>query len=212
MQPLIFIGSIGDTMNFESVGPSAVKSIRQRDFLKEWMRHYVPHQTLPAFATFKPARIDDDMPDLMFYDVEYAGTEPRYLVTHEGKRLADAYGVTGIGRYLQDTLSPPVWQYIEPIYRKCVAVALPVYSAFQVRDAEGRKVSYERLLLPFGEGHTVRNMVTSLKPISEEGRFINANLMHPDDHAPDYTLRAVISDGLAGPSRPTSIEGDVVSL
>jgi len=199
-------------MNFESVGPSAVKSIRQRDFLKEWMRHYAPHRTLPAFASFKPARIDDEMPDLMFYDVEYAEAEPRYRVTHEGQRLIDAYGVTGIGKHLQDTISPPVWRYIEPIYRKCVSVALPVYSAFQVRDAEGRRVSFERLILPFGEGHAVRNMVTSLKPISEEGRFINANLMHPDDHAPDYTLRAVISDGLSGPSRPSSIEGDVVSL
>ena len=105
-------------MNFESVGPSAVKSIRQRDFLKEWMRHYVPRRTLPAFAAFKPARIDDEMPDLMFYDVEYAGGEPRYLVTREGQRLIDAYGVTGIGKHLQDTISPPVWQYIEPIYRK----------------------------------------------------------------------------------------------
>lgn len=198
-------------MIFESLSPSAVRSIRQRDFLKEWIRLYMRLGTLPSVAAFAPARIDEEMPDLMFYDVEYVGAEPRYRVTHEGQRLIDAYGITGIGRHLQDTISPPVWVYIEPIYRKCVSTALPIYSTFQVRDEEGRKVDYERLLLPFGAGGGVQNLVTSLKPISEEGRFINANLMHPDDHAPNYTLRAVISNGLSGPSRPSSIEGDVVA-
>jgi hypothetical protein len=198
-------------MIFENVSPSAVKSIRQRDFLKEWIRLYARQGALPSVTAFAPARIGEEMPDLMFYDVEYVEAEPRYRVTHEGQRLIDAYGITGIGRHLHDTISPPVWIHIEPIYRKCVSIALPVYSTFQVRDAEGRKVDYERLMLPFGEGRTVQNMVTSLKPISEDGRFINANLMHPVDHAPNYTLRAVINAGLAGPSRPTSIEGDVVA-
>jgi hypothetical protein len=198
-------------MNFENVNPTVVKSIRQRDFLKEWMRHYAPQRTLPPLAVFKPARIDDEMTDLMFYDVEYVDAEPRYRVTHEGRRLIDAYGITGIGQHLHNTISPPVWIHIEPIYRKCVSIALPVYSTFQVHDVDGRKVDYERLVLPFGEGRTVQNMVTSLKPISEDGRFVNANLMHPIDHAPNYTRRAVINDGLSGPSRPRGIEGDVVA-
>ena len=51
------------------------------------------------------------MTDLMFYNVEYAGAEPRYRVVHEGRRLIDAYGITGIGRHLQDTVSAPVWAY-----------------------------------------------------------------------------------------------------
>lgn len=198
-------------MIFENVSPSAVKSIRQRDFLKEWIRLYARQGALPPVAAFAPARIGEEMPDLMFYDVEYVGVEPRYRVTHEGQHLIDSYGLTGIGRHLQDTLSPQVWAYLEPIYRKCVSTALPIYSTFEVRDAEGRKVDYERLLLPFGEGRTVQNMVASLKPISEDGRFINANLMRPADHAPNYTLRAVIADGLSGPSRPTSIDGDIVA-
>jgi hypothetical protein len=199
-------------MIFESVNPSAVKSIRQRDFLQEWIRLYARQRALPPVAAFKPARIDDEMPDLMFYNVEYVGDEPRYRVTHEGQRLIDAYGITGIGRHLQDTVSPPVWAYLEPIYRKCVSTALPVYSTFHVADAEGRKVDYERLLLPFGEGSVVQNMVSSLKSISEAGRFVNTDLMSPVNHDPKYTLRAVIDAGLSSPSRHISIAGDVVEL
>lgn len=207
-----FTGSIGDTMIFESVGPSAVKSIRQRDFLKEWLRHYAPKRALPAFSAFQPSRIGEEMQDLMFYDVEYAGAEPRYRVTHEGQRLIESYGVIGKGRFLQETISPPVWIYLEPLYAQCVSTALPIYSSFHVMDAEGRRVEYERLLLPFGEGRTVRNMVASIKPICAEGRFTNTGLMQPANHDPHYTLRAVIDAGLTAQSRQMGIDGDVVSL
>lgn len=104
-------------MIFETVSPSAVRSIRQRDFLKEWIRHYARQSALPSLAEFAPARISEELPDLMFYEVEYVDAEPRYRVTHEGERLKDAYGITGIGHHLHNTISPPVWVHIEPIYR-----------------------------------------------------------------------------------------------
>jgi len=199
-------------MIFESVGPSAVKSIRQRDFLKEWLRHYAPKRSLPPFAAFKPARIDEEMPDLMFYEIDYVDAEPRYRVTFEGERLSDAYGVTGTGRHLHDTINPKVFAYLEPIYRRCVAAALPVYSTFHVTDTEGRKVDYERLLLPFGEGCAVHHIVASIKSICEDGRFVNTGLMRPTNHAPTYTLRAVIEVGLVPPQRHAGLDGDVVAL
>lgn len=199
-------------MHFESVGPSAVRAIRQREFLKEWIRLYARYGRLPPVNEFEPARIGDEMPDLMIYDVEYIDNEPRYRVTHEGRRLIDAYGITGKGQHLHITISPALWIYLEPIYRQCVSVALPVYSAFHVTDAEGRKVDYERLLLPFGTDGVVRNMIASIKAISEDGRFTNTGLMRPVNHDPKYTLRAVIDTGLAAPSPHISVEGDVVEI
>jgi hypothetical protein len=199
-------------MQFKSVDTSAVKAIRQREFLKEWLRLYARRRRLPPVAEFAPARIGEEMPDLMMYDVEYIDSEPRYRVTHEGRRLIDAYGVSGKGRHLQNTVSPALWIFLEPIYRKCVEAALPVYSAFHVTDKEGRDVEYERLLLPFGADGKVLNIIGSLKAISVEGRFINTNLMQPENHDPRYTLRAVIDTGLAAPSRHISIEGDVVEI
>ena len=199
-------------MVFDSVNPTAVKCIRQRDFLNEWIRLYTRQHALPSLAGFEPARISDEMPDLMFYDIEYIASEPRYRVKHEGRRLIDAYGITGIGRHLQDTISPALWIYLEPIYQKCVSIGLPVYSAFHVTDAERRKVEYERLLLPFGDDGVVRHMIASIKSFSEEGRFTNTDLMRPVNHDPKYTLRAVIDTGLSPPSRHISIEADVVEL
>lgn len=199
-------------MIFENVSPSAIRSIRQRDLLKEWLRHYLPKRTLPAFAAFRPERIDDEMPDLMFCALDDVGGEPRYRVLHEGKRLTDAYCITALGRHLQDVFDPAVWMYLEPIYARCVSAALPVYSAFHVTDTEGRQVDYERLLLPFGENGSVQNIVASIKSICAEGRFVNAGLMQPANHAPQYTLRAVVSAGLTAPARHAGLDGDVVSL
>ena len=79
-------------------------------------------------------------------------------------------------------------------------------------DAEGRKVEFERLPIPFGADGKVQNMIASIKAISEEGRFTNTNLMRPVNHDPKYTLRAVIDTGLAAPSHRIRVEGDVVEI
>ena len=46
-----------------------------------------------------------------------------------------------------------------------------------VQDADGKDVSYERLLLPFGPGDRVEQIVGSYKAISIEGGFKVNNLM-----------------------------------
>ena len=46
-----------------------------------------------------------------------------------------------------------------------------------VQDADGKDVSYERLLLPFGSAGKVEQIVGSFKAISIEGGFKITNLM-----------------------------------
>jgi len=200
-------------MNFESLGPSAVRAIRQRDFLNTWLRTYVRRRELPALADFQPACLDEERTDLMYYDIERDGEQVRYRATFAGKRLIDSYGFSAVGHFLQDLLAPPIWNHVEPIYRACVDRALPVYSAFTVVDVEGQQVDYERLMLPFGEGREVRSMIASIKSICIEGRFVNKNLMRPEDHAPKYSFRGVIDRDLANTRSTAAIPAhDVVEI
>ena len=53
----------------------------------------------------------------------------------------------------------------------------PAYSISTVQDADSKDVSYERLLLPFGGGDAVEQIVGSYKSISIEGGFKINNLM-----------------------------------
>jgi hypothetical protein len=179
-------------MTFDSVSPSAVRSIKQQDFLKVWFRLFEKTGQLPSLAAFQPSRLEDEKPELMYYDIVHTGDDIRYPTTFAGSRLIEAYGFSAVGRDLQDILSPVIWKHVEPLYDTCVSSRMPVYSIFTVTDLKGDVVNFERLLLPFGKDDRVNQMIASIKSISVEGRFVNANLMRSKDHAPVYHLRAVV--------------------
>jgi hypothetical protein len=187
-------------MPFDSVSPSAVRSIKQQDFVKVWYRIFERTGQLPTLAAFQPSRLEDEKPELMYYDVVRAGDDIRYPATYAGTRLVEAYGFSAVGRDIQDILSPVIWKHVEPLYDKCVNDRVPVYSIFTVTDLKGDTVNFERLLLPFGEGDQVQQMIASIKSISIEGRFVNTDLMRSRDHAPIYHLRAVVSRASSAPT------------
>ena len=178
-------------MNFESANPAVVKSIRQRDLLNTWLRLFAPAQRVPRIGEFQPSRIEDELPDLVFMTVEKA--EPlQLIIDSDGTRMSVAFGYTGKGRYLDEYLGARLAPLVMPIYRQCVARALPVYTVSHVDDACGRIVAYERLLLPFSENGGVTHIIASLKTISDDGSFEIRNLMRGSDTLPTPKLRAVI--------------------
>jgi hypothetical protein len=72
-----------------------------------------------------------------------------------------------------------------------------------VEDPDGKEVSYERLLLPFGEGDSVGQIVGSYKAISIEGGFKVDNLMGIRKAEPTRIVNAVIDLELA--RRPAGV-------
>ena len=182
-------------MEFESASPSVVKSIKQRDLLNTWLRLYAPAQHLPCKEAFQPARMEDELPDLVFMSIEKA-SPPRVIIDSDGTRMSMAYGHTGRGRYLDEYLGVMLAPIVMPIYFQCLERALPVYTVSQVDDASGRLVNYERLLLPFSDSEGVTHIIASLKTISEDGGFEIRNLMRANDTLPSYKLRTVIDRDL----------------
>lgn len=182
-------------MDFESANPTIVKSIKQRDFLNTWLRLFVRTQTLPRIAEFQPARIEEELPDLVFLKVENAKT-PRLIIERDGARLMSAFGNSGAGKYLDEYLGSKLAPLITPIYHECLKRALPVYTIANVDDTFGRIVAYERLLLPFSEGSGVTHVIASLKTICEDGGFEIRNLMRGSDSLPATKRRAVIDRDL----------------
>ena len=142
----------------------------------------------PRSGEFQPDRIGDELPDLVFMTVEKA--EPlQPIIDSEGTRMSVAFGYTGKGRYLDEYLGARLAPLIMPVYRRCVARALPVYTVSHVDDACGRIVAYERLLLPFSENGGVTHII---KTISDDGSFEIRNLMRGSETLPTPKLRAVI--------------------
>ena len=196
-------------LEFESAQPSIVKSIKQRDLLNTWLRLYARDQSIPRMSEYQPARIEDELPDLVFYSVNNGVQPPGLKIESDGTRMSHAYGNTGKGRYLDEYLGTRLAPIVMPVYYECIARRLPAYTIANIDDIYGRIVAYERLLLPFSDGDGVTHIIASLKTISEDGGFEIRNLMRGNDKLPVPTLRSIIDRDLfhRAPGRISS--GDV---
>ena len=198
-------------MEFASANPTIVKSIKQRDLLNTWLRLYARAQLLPRVEEYKPSRIEEELPDLVFFVVEKT-QPPRLIIESDGTRMSIAYGNTGKGRYLEDYLGARLAPLVMPVYHECLKRTLPVYTVSNVDDSYGRIVAYERLLLPFSNGGGLTHIIASLKTISEDGNFEIRNLMRGNDTLPTAKLRAVIDRDLFHRAPGRIPAGDVIEF
>jgi hypothetical protein len=183
-------------LEFQSANPTVVKSIKQRDLLNTWLRLYARQQLMPRIEEYQPSRLADELPDLVYYTVDSSPTPPRLTIQSDGTRISNAYGNTGMGRYLDEYLGARLVPIVMPVYYEAVQRGLPVYTISNIDDIYGRIVAYERLLLPFSNGGDVTHVIASLKTISEDGGFEIRNLMRGNDTLPTAKLRAVIDRDL----------------
>jgi len=200
-------------MDFESANPTVVKSIKQRDLLNTWLRLYAREQKLPALAEYQPARIEEELPDLVFFCIDASQKPPRIIIDSDGTRMASAYGHNGKGRRLEEYLGPRLAPLVMPVYYECIRRRLPAFTISHIDDIYGRIVAYERLLLPFSDRDgTVTDIIGSLKTISEDGGFEIKNLMRGNETLPVPKLRTIIDRDLyhRAPGRIPS--GDVLEF
>ena len=199
-------------MEFQSAGPSVVKSIKQRDLLNIWLRLFARAQSIPRMAEYQPERIEDEMPDLVLYTVDAATQPPRLTIESDGTRMSSAYGNTGKGRDLNEYLGPRLAPMVMPVYYECIARRLPTYTIADMADIYGRLVAYERLLLPFSDEGNVTHIIASLKTISEDGGFEIKNLIRGNDKLPVPKLRTIIDRDLFHRSPGRIAAGDVLEF
>lgn len=198
-------------MQFESADPSVIKSITQRVLLNAWLRAVRKPNLLPVLSDFHTEGTTDERADMMAFDVVGHGETARFLITQEGTRLTAAYGNDHVeprrrtNRYLDDAIGPERYAGVILSYRTCLARKCPTYTVATVLDADGKDVSYERLLLPFGHGDAVEQLIGSYKAISIEGGFRLHNLMSVTAKAvPVIRIRAVIDRAFVPETRSTA--------
>jgi hypothetical protein len=206
-------------MQFESANPSVIKSVKQRDLLNAWLRARGKSRALPRIEDYQHDRIDDEMPDMMRFDVEGKGDSARFLITLEGSRLTATYGNEHIdpdkrtNRYLDDAIGRERYARVVPAYSACLARKRPTYSISMVQDPDRKDVFYERLLLPFGNNEGVEQIIGSYKSISLEGGFKIDNLMGIKPQAVPVSLfNAVIEHDFVPVAAGHCASGDIIEL
>jgi hypothetical protein len=170
-------------MEFASADPSAIRSIKQRVLLQSWMRALRGDNLLPRIGDFQPDGIANELADMMAFDVEGDGEAARFVITQEGSRVTATYAGEHVGptadrtkRYLDDVIDAERYGRILSCYQACLARKRPVYSVSRVLDADNKAISYERLLLPFGRGDRVEQIIGSYKAVSIVGGVRVTNL------------------------------------
>jgi len=206
-------------MEFAHSDPSVIRSIRQRYLLNTWLRAAARHRPLPLLHDFQPDRVADELADMMGFDVVGQGDDARFRITQEGAKLTATYGNEHVdpskrtNRFLDDAIGPVRYAHVITLYRTCLAHKRPAYSISMVQDEDGKDVSYERLLLPFGGGEAVEQIVGSYKSISIEGSFKINNLMGlRPKAAPVVLVRAVIDRDVAPVSASRNVSDEIVEL
>ena len=205
-------------MQFESANPSVIRSVKQRDLFNAWLRA-LGKRLLPAIGDYRPDRIADELADMMGFDVAGEGDHARFVITQEGSRLTATYGNEHIdpdkrtNRYLDDAIGPDRYARVVASYRACLAHRRPTYSVSNVLDADGKDVSYERLLLPFGSAGEVEQIVGSYKAISIEGGFKINNLMGIKSKSrPESVINAIIDHDFVRSPTGRAASDDIIEL
>lgn len=186
-------------MQFKSATPSIVRSVRQRDLLNTWLRLRARFDGSPQIAAYHPARLEEEMRDLVYYLVKPEQERFNFIIDSTGSTAALAYGAAhrdNVGTSLHDFLRPEIRPLVLPLYEECARQGLPIYTISMVNDINGCGVIHERLLLPFFHDGRVARIVASLKAISDDGKFEIKNLLRAPGNIPEYTLRAVIDQDL----------------
>jgi hypothetical protein len=197
-------------MRFESASPSVVRSIKQRDLLQAWIRLFAAQGLPPRLDDYKPDRFDEELPDLMYYDVDFRESLPRFKIAHEGKRFRDVFEISGLGQYIDELKDFVLTEATHDLYRESCLRRLPAYSIALVEDREKTPVAWERLLLPFCDDGRTTVLMASLKPVSTEGRFESRGLMASNQDQRRYQVYAIIDQELVAGRRTRRGSDDVV--
>jgi hypothetical protein len=166
-------------MEFISSRPDVVRSITQRWLLSYW-NGLRGKDAVPAWPGFRLSELASMGDDLTFGDVIDDNGTPRLFVRFQGKNVAEAFGFSTIGRYLDEVLPVPYRQMSLATCHQVIVTKLPVYTVADMRDRQGRIVHFERLLLPFEHrGTEVGRILASMETVSPEGEFDSHDLMKP---------------------------------
>jgi hypothetical protein len=156
-------------MPFQPVSMHTIRSSNQRALAAHW-NMLSTDRRFPSFAAFQPQPKDHSPEQLIVWDVEDGGEAGgrRFRVRRLGLRAEETLGASMIGKTMDEVVPPSLKTISLDGAHACAASGSALY-AIITTVTHGHQVDCERLLLPFGEGDTVEQIVASLQLISFQG-------------------------------------------
>ena len=171
-----------------------IASTSQRALLNYW-RRLAAGRPYPSPAEFSPDERIHDPKQLVIWQIEHDGGKRCYRAKHHGAHVAEVFGQSWTGRTMDEVVPEFGRAFALHTANACATTGCAVYTIFRTRDAQGRNVDCERLLLPLGADGKVEQLVASLQLISMEGEFRRETVLQAFDANIDVAFAGVISGG-----------------
>jgi hypothetical protein len=181
-------------MTFQNTTAERVSSTSQRALLLYWRRQ-AKGRPFPRITEFSPTGRIHDPKQLVIWQVEHDGPKRRYRALHHGAHVAEAFGEKWAGRTMDEVVPAFGRAFALHSADACALTGHAVYTIFSTRDEQGRTIDCERLLLPFGAGGKVEQIVASLQLISLTGEFRRDSVLEAFDANISVAFAGVLKGG-----------------
>ena len=171
-----------------------IASTSQRALLLYW-RRLAAGRPYPTPGEFSPDERTHDPKQLVIWQIEQDGGKSRFRAKHHGAHVAEVFRASWAGRTMDEVVPKFGRAFALHTANACATTGGAVYTIFRTRDAQGRAIDCERLLLPLGEGGTVEQIVASLQLISLEGEFRRDTVLQAFDANISVAFAGVIAGG-----------------
>jgi hypothetical protein len=115
---------------------------------------------------------------LLMLEVVWENDQPRYLIRFHGVDFERINQRNCVGRFLDESMPPPVRERGMQIYRGVMDSRRPSFGVTAVRSPSGETLSYERLLLPFTATGNGVERIFSVITLFAEDNSSPFNIMH----------------------------------
>ena len=182
-------------MDFATTRPDVIRSPTQRWLLKFWICRR-EDDLIPRWQAVDATELSRLSSNLGMLDVRPSDAGTRFFVRYSGSAINKANGFDARGQYLDEVINECHREQGLAAYHAAVTHRRPAYTIQGFVDRGGRKVEFERLVLPFGpDGHTVDRLLTSLEFFCADGAHDNISLR--DLHQPTLVIAACIESAEA---------------
>lgn len=156
-------------MAYRFLPHSSVKSPSQLALLTCWDK-LAAGRRLPALEELKLEPGLHDPKQLVVWNVEGEGRLQKFRAVYQGQGIADVFNASWAGKTMEQVVPMSLRRFTLDAAKECVTGGCPVYAIYSTIDANLVRVDCHRLLLPFGAGGKVQQMLASLQLTPTEMR------------------------------------------
>ena len=195
-------------MTFRFASVHTIRSPSQRALAQYW-DELAAGRPFPPFTELRPDPAVHDPKQLVVWNIEGAGRLRKFRALYQGENVADAFNTAWAGKTMEQVVPMSLRRPALDAAKLCADTGCMVYMMLSTWDSQDNRIDCERLLLPFGTGGRVEQLLGSLQLSSVAARRRKA-LGHFEIHT-EIAKFVKIKPGFTRPPVEAAAAGQVAS-